>query len=227
MRPNPLERALLVLKPDGTIRRYVGARVLKEVTRAGLKVVAFAEVRATREFLEERHYAVHKGKFFFPWLVEYVSCSPVVATVVEGEDCIRRVRDLLGPTLPEKATAQAPASIRARYGIAGGINVAHASDAPETAATEVKMWTEEFGFQFDGKAGPRCAKYVEEYVDFPIVDSVRYREICEAVTADPQDGRRVEAKLSSQLDKETDKAGRKFTSNLSKVIVKNFLIREG
>lgn len=217
---------LLVLKPDGTLRKYVGARVLKEVTDLGLRVVSFAEVHANQSFLEEKHYSIHKGKFFFPWLVEYVSCSPVVVAVVEGEDSIRKVRDMLGPTLPEKAANEAPKSIRGRYGIAGGVNVAHASDSPSTASSEVEMWTNEFGLRHDGGGAFDCSNYVSKYIDYPSVDTIRYREICKGLTVGSENVVELEKKLTGQLNKETDEKGSKYTPSLSKVIVKNFLIRE-
>ena len=87
--------------------------------------------------LAEKHYAVHKGKFFYDDLVKTISASPVVAAVLEGPNAIAVVRAMVGATRPHEA---APGTIRGDYALVGLRNLVHASDAPETAAAEITLW---------------------------------------------------------------------------------------
>jgi nucleoside-diphosphate kinase len=57
--------------------------------------------------------------------------------VLEGPNAIAVVRAMVGATRPHEA---APGSIRGDYALVGLRNLVHASDAPETAATEIKLW---------------------------------------------------------------------------------------
>ncbi|RKZ70836.1 MAG: nucleoside-diphosphate kinase, partial [Gammaproteobacteria bacterium] len=93
----------------------------------------------TKEQAEE-FYAVHKERPFYSMLVEFMISGPVMITVLEGEDAISKYRTLMGATMPEFA---APGSIRydlARDGRAANENAVHGSDAPETAAEEIKFF---------------------------------------------------------------------------------------
>jgi nucleoside-diphosphate kinase len=87
--------------------------------------------------LAEKHYAVHQGKFFYPDLVNYITSSPVVAMVLEGHEAIGVVRAMVGATRPWEA---APGTIRGDYALMGLRNLIHASDSPETAASEIALW---------------------------------------------------------------------------------------
>jgi len=63
----------------------------------------------------------------------------VVGRVTASPDALERMRYDLGET---RIAQSRPGSLRERYGIFGGINCVHLSDAPETGATEVKRWSE-------------------------------------------------------------------------------------
>jgi nucleoside-diphosphate kinase len=80
---------------------------------------------------------VHKGKFFYNDLVGVITASPVVAAVLEGPNAIAVVRAMVGSTRPHEA---APGTIRGDYALVGLRNLVHASDAPETADSEIKLW---------------------------------------------------------------------------------------
>ncbi len=134
---NDIERTLVLIKPDGTMRRYIGTRILEELAgQKDLKILAFKELKASEE-LAEKHYAIHKDKPFFESLVEFIKVGPVIAMIIEGVDAIQRIRGLFGNTFSHKAELN---TVRGRYGIWGGINVVHASDAPRTALNEIKLW---------------------------------------------------------------------------------------
>jgi nucleoside-diphosphate kinase len=154
-----MERSLVIIKPDGTIRRTVGALVVKALMECGFRVKAFKEMKVS-ESLAKLHYDIHKEKPFFPWLVEFISSARVLAMILEADDVIQGVRDALGATFVQKA---APDSLRGKYGIWSGINIAHASDGPETATTEIALWTKEGGLEESEDAEKAAEAYVERY----------------------------------------------------------------
>jgi Nucleoside diphosphate kinase len=123
-----MEEMLILLKPDGIVRRYSGARALKSILDLGVKVNFFGIIKPEKEFLSDRHYAEHKGKFFYENLVNFMSSTELAVLIAGGENITQKVRDLLGKTMCEKAD---PASIRGRYGTTKGINLVHASDSPK------------------------------------------------------------------------------------------------
>jgi nucleoside-diphosphate kinase len=132
-----MERTLVLVKPDGVQRGLVGD-ILARFERKGLKVVGLRLLTVTRE-MAERHYAVHAGKHFYAGLVEFIISGPVAAIALEGPDAIATVRRLVGRTMPNEAE---PGTIRGDLGISGLRNLIHASDAPETAASELELWFE-------------------------------------------------------------------------------------
>jgi nucleoside-diphosphate kinase len=130
-----VQQTLIVLKPDA-VQRGIAGELLARFERRGLRLVALRLLTVERA-LAERHYAVHNGKFFYEDLVNTISASPVVAAVLEGPNAIAVVRAMVGATRPHEA---APGTIRGDYALVGLRNLVHASDAPETAATEVALW---------------------------------------------------------------------------------------
>ena len=129
------ERTLVILKPDA-VQRAIAAEILSRFERRGLRIVALGLLKVDRA-MAERHYAVHKGKFFYDDLVKTITASPVIAAVLEGPNAIAVVRAMVGATRPHEA---APGSIRGDYALVGLRNLVHASDAPETAVSEIKLW---------------------------------------------------------------------------------------
>jgi nucleoside-diphosphate kinase len=90
--------------------------------------------------LARRHYAVHTGKAFFEPLIGYITSAPVVVAVFEGKDAVAAVRSTVGATNPVQAGA---GTIRGDLAMEIGRNLVHASDAPETAKSEVSLWFNE------------------------------------------------------------------------------------
>ncbi len=130
-----LQRTLVIVKPDGVQRGLVG-KILARFEERGFKIVALKMEQVSRE-LAEKHYAVHKGKFFYEGLVSYIGSSPVVVMVLEGHEAIGAVRAMVGATRPWEAAA---GTIRGDYAMMGLRNLIHASDAPETAEKEIALW---------------------------------------------------------------------------------------
>jgi nucleoside-diphosphate kinase len=130
-----VQRTLIVLKPDA-VQRAITGELLARFEKRGLRLAALRLVKVERA-LAEQHYAVHKGKFFYEDLVKTISASPVVAAVLEGPNAIAVVRAMVGATRPHEA---APGTIRGDYALVGLRNLVHASDAPETAKSEIALW---------------------------------------------------------------------------------------
>lgn len=198
------DKTLVFLKPDAVVRRYVGARLLEELTK-GATVNQFKEVSPPREFIAQDHYGEHEGRHFFDWLVDYVDTSPLLVLELEAEGVTGAVRRKLGgggegdeiATLPNEAPA---ASLRGRYGIYGGLNAAHASEDSESAADELALWESHLSGA-DESPNERLEEYVDRYIDHPMIDPVRYRELTESF---------IEGSLSA------DSARTRFLSLLSK-----------
>ena len=131
----PRERTLFLVKPDAMQRGLTG-EIISRLERRGLKIAGLKLVQMSRERAEE-HYGEHRGKPFFGGLVDFITSSPVIAAVFEGTNAIEVVRTTNGVTDP---TAAAPGTIRGDFGLERGRNLVHASDSPESAAREIKMY---------------------------------------------------------------------------------------
>ncbi len=125
-------RTFSIIKPDATRRNRTGA-VTRMLEEAGLRVVASKRIRMTRD-QAEGFYAVHKDRPFFGELVDFMISGPVVVQVLEGEDAVKRNRDVMGATNPKDAE---PGTIRAEHAESIEANSVHGSDSAENAATEI------------------------------------------------------------------------------------------
>ena len=130
-----IEKTFILVKPDGVKKNLVG-NILARFEAKGLKIVALKMIVAPKEGAET-HYAEHKEKPFFGELVDFITSSPLVAAVIEGENAIKAVRQLNGATNPLEAV---PGSIRGDYALSIGENIVHGSDSPEAAAREIANW---------------------------------------------------------------------------------------
>jgi nucleoside-diphosphate kinase len=130
-----IQRTFSIIKPDATARNLTG-KIITKFEDAGLRVVASKRIRMTRE-QAEGFYAVHKERPFFGELVDSMTSGPVVVQVLEGENAIARNREVMGATNPENADA---GTIRKEFAVSVGGNSVHGSDAPETAAEEIKFF---------------------------------------------------------------------------------------
>jgi nucleoside-diphosphate kinase len=129
------ERTFSIIKPDATRRNLTGA-VTAMLEAAGLRVVASKRIHMTQE-QAEGFYAVHKERPFFNDLVKFMISGPVVVQVLEGENAVLKNREVMGATNPANA---AEGTIRKVHALSIGENSVHGSDAPETAAQEIKYW---------------------------------------------------------------------------------------
>ena len=127
-----VERTLSIIKPDAVAKNIIG-EIYSRFERNGLKIVASRMLRLSQTDAEG-FYAVHRERPFFNDLVRFMISGPVVVQVLEGEDAIRKNRDLMGATDPRKAEK---GTIRADFAESIDANAVHGSDAPETAAVEI------------------------------------------------------------------------------------------
>ena len=130
-----MERTFIMIKPDG-VQRNLAGEVIKRFETKGFTLVGMKFMAVPRE-LAEKHYDVHKERPFFSSLVDFITSSPVVAMVWEGDGVVSGARTLIGATNPLTA---APGTIRGDFGISIGRNLIHGSDAIETAKTEIALW---------------------------------------------------------------------------------------
>ncbi|MFT5905458.1 MAG: nucleoside-diphosphate kinase [Cryomorphaceae bacterium] len=129
------ETTLILLKPD-CVEKNLSGNVLGRFQDKGLTIRGIKMMALSTELLTE-HYSHVADKPFFPEIVAFMQRTPVVALALEGENAISVVRDLLGPTNSEEAPA---GTIRGDLGENMMVNVCHASDGPEAAATEIKRF---------------------------------------------------------------------------------------
>ena len=129
------ERTFSIIKPDATARNLTG-QIIARFEEAGLRIVASKRIHLTRE-QAEGFYAVHKERPFFNDLVSFMISGPVIVQVLEGNNAIARNREIMGATNPVDADA---GTIRKDFAESIEANSVHGSDAPETAAEEIKFF---------------------------------------------------------------------------------------
>ena len=127
-----MERTLSIIKPDATRKRHIGA-IIARFEQENLRITAMRKIYMSKREAEG-FYAVHAGRPFFGELTQFMSRSPCVVMVLEGDNAIERNRAIMGATNPAEA---APGTLRKLYATDIGENAVHGSDAPETAATEI------------------------------------------------------------------------------------------
>jgi nucleoside-diphosphate kinase len=130
-----MERTFIMIKPDGVQRNLVG-EVIRRFETKGFKLVGLKFLSVSKE-LAEKHYGVHKERPFFGGLVQFITSSPVVAMVWEGDGVVASARNLIGATNP---LTSPPGTIRGDFGVSVGRNLIHGSDAIETAQYEIGLW---------------------------------------------------------------------------------------
>lgn len=129
------QKTLVLLKPC-TVKRNLIGQILNRFEQKGLRIVGLKMMQLTDAVLSE-HYSHLSEKPFFQRIKDSMMATPVVAVALEGVEAIEVVRTLAGPTNGRKAL---PGTIRGDFSMSFQENVVHASDAPETAAVELKRF---------------------------------------------------------------------------------------
>ena len=130
----PVERTLVMVKPDGVRRGLVG-EIISRFERKGFRIAGLKMLKMSRD-LAEKFYSVHKGKPFFDALIEFITSGPVVAMVIEGDSAVKVARLMIGSTDGREAL---PGTIRGDYALSKTENVVHASDSVESANYEIGL----------------------------------------------------------------------------------------
>jgi nucleoside-diphosphate kinase len=130
-----IQRTFFIVKPDAMAKGVLG-RILDMIATSGLGLVAGRVTQLTDE-QAGRFYAVHKERPFFGDLKRFMTSGPVFVGVLEGDDAIKRWRDLMGPTDSKKAPK---GTVRGEFGTDVEKNASHGSDAPETARVEIAFF---------------------------------------------------------------------------------------
>ena len=132
---SPVERSLVLVKPDA-VRRGLLGEILARFERKGLVIEAL-ELRTMDASLADQHYADHVQKPFYPPLKEFMTSGPLAALVLAGDNVIEVVRTMIGVTDGRKAAA---GTIRGDYSLSNRENLVHASDSPDSAKRELALW---------------------------------------------------------------------------------------
>jgi nucleoside-diphosphate kinase len=130
-----MERSLVLIKPDA-MKRRLGGTIIGRLEQEGLKVAGLKMLHMD-EALASRHYAIHADKPFFKDLIRYITSTPIIAIVFEGEGAVEVIRRTMGATNPAKAE---PGTIRRDFGLDIQQNAVHGSDSLETAEKEIKLF---------------------------------------------------------------------------------------
>ena len=130
-----IERTFSIIKPDATKRNLTG-KIIDRFESNGLRIIASKRIHMTREQAGE-FYGVHKERPFYNDLVDFMISGPVVVQVLEGENAIAKNREIMGATNPAEADK---GTIRKDFAESIDANSVHGSDAPETAAEEIKFF---------------------------------------------------------------------------------------
>ena len=157
-----LEQTLVLIKPDA-LKNSLTGYLLSQFSEfhtglhfSGVKVLHVGKM------LAEEHYAEHRGKVFYPSLLEYITGrihypdepgkQRVIAIVYQGPNAVKKIRDMAGPTNPHVAREKDPGCIRALGTVVyikdaeGNIigdrmeNLIHASASDDEAEREIKLW---------------------------------------------------------------------------------------
>jgi nucleoside-diphosphate kinase len=130
-----VERTFSIIKPDAVADSHAG-EILAMLEQAGFRIVGMRMVKLSRE-QAEGFYAVHRERPFFPSLVAFMTEGPVIVLALEREDAVKKLREVMGATNPANA---AEGTVRKRFAASIERNSIHGSDAPETAAVELRYF---------------------------------------------------------------------------------------
>lgn len=134
-----MEKTLVLIKPDAVEKNIIG-KIISAYEENGLKIIAL-KMEKVDKGLAELHYAEHKGKSFYNDLIEFITRSPLCALIVEGDNCIEKVRQINGATNPKE---QKEGTIRKKYAKGITENCVHSSDSLESSKREIEIWFHNF-----------------------------------------------------------------------------------
>ena len=133
-----VERTFSMIKPDATERNLVGA-ISAMIEDSGLRIIASRRTRMTQEKAAE-FYSVHSERPFFQSLCDFMCSGPIIVQVLEGENAVKKNREIMGATNPEDADV---GTIRKKHAVSLEKNSVHGSDSLENAVIEIEHFFSE------------------------------------------------------------------------------------
>jgi nucleoside-diphosphate kinase len=130
-----MEQTFALIKPDAFQRNLVG-RIISRFEEKGLQLVAAKLIHLNDDIISKQYQHL-ADKPFFPEIRDFMTKSPVLATVWRGADCVETVRRLCGIT---KAREANPGTIRGDWAMSVMCNLVHASDSRENADFEISLY---------------------------------------------------------------------------------------
>jgi nucleoside-diphosphate kinase len=131
-----MERTLMIIKPDAVEKGHMGDIISMVEKVEGIEIIAMRKVRLSMDDAKE-FYAIHKERPFYGELTEFMTRGPVVVMALEGENAVKRMREVIGATNPAEA---ADGTIRKLYASNVGENAVHGSDSPENGQIETNFF---------------------------------------------------------------------------------------
>ena len=132
------ERTLSIIKPDGVVRNLIG-EVVRRLEAAGIKIMAMKMIKMTKE-QAKGFYRVHEGKPFYESVTDFMSSGPSVVMILEGENVIKKYRNIMGATNYKEAEE---GTLRREFATDIEKNVVHGSDSEENAQFEISYFFSE------------------------------------------------------------------------------------
>ena len=129
-----MDRTVVLVKPDAVKRGAIG-HIITRLEKEGFTLIAAKFMRLPEDLIEQWYYH-HREKSFFPDLKSFMTSTPVMAMLWEGEIIIKKIRELAGPTDSTKA---AKGTIRGDFGRDVQANAVHASEDEEAAKREMDL----------------------------------------------------------------------------------------
>lgn len=130
-----MEKTFAIIKPDAVKAKSAG-KIIDRIEAEGFNILGMKKIHMSQE-QAETFYGVHKERPFFGELVKFMTSGPVIVMTLQKDGAIKAWRDLMGATDPAEASEN---TLRKLYGSNKGENATHGSDAPETAAEEIKFF---------------------------------------------------------------------------------------
>ena len=129
------EQTLSIIKPDA-VERNLENPIIKIFAKSGLNVFDKKKLHISKDEASS-FYEVHQSKPFFNSLCNYLSSGPIIVLILEGENAVKKNREIMGATDPKQAE---PNTIRKLYGISIDKNSVHGSDSLENAKKEINFF---------------------------------------------------------------------------------------
>ncbi|SFG89716.1 nucleoside-diphosphate kinase [Streptomyces mirabilis] len=144
----PVERTLVLLKPDAVVRGFAG-KIISRFEDAALKIVGIKMKQMDAEFTRRHYFDLEErfGPEVYNITATFMQQGPVIALVLEGADAVATVRKIVGSTFPNEAPAGTIRGDFSHYSKAASVasgkaaaNLVHASGNKEEADQEVDLW---------------------------------------------------------------------------------------